>query len=170
MKFKKNNIILIGFMGTGKSSVGRYLARKLGRKVIELDHLIEKHEHKTISKIFKENGEPYFRRIERKMLKKVLPLKNRVISTGGGIVLNPLNVKDLKKVGVLVCLTASLNEIKARTSKNSQRPLLLGKKASQPLENCLRYRRPLYKKAGDLFVDTTRKSACETAKEIIRKL
>jgi len=170
MKSENQNIILIGFMGTGKSSVGRALASKLKRRLIELDKLIEKQERKTISRIFKEKGEPYFRRIERKALKKTLPLKKRVISTGGGIILNPLNIKDLRKNGFCVCLTASLKELSKRTSKNKKRPLLSFKNSSQTLQKLLKYRLPLYRKASDITVKTTGKTATQTANAIINKL
>lgn len=158
-------------MGSGKSAVAKQLAKKLCRKPVELDALIEAREKKSISEIFEKKGEPYFRRLERKLLKETFRLKNRVISTGGGVILNPLNVKEMKKNGILVCLTASIAEIKRRTGKNKKRPLLAGRNNSiQSIQKRLKYRRPMYQKAADIFVSTTNKTATASANQIIKKL
>lgn len=167
---KKNNLTLIGFMGTGKTSIARKLSQKIKWKVIDLDAEIEKREKKKIVAIFADHGEPYFRRLERAMLKEALQKENCVISTGGGIVLNPLNRKDLKKKSLVVCLTTNLQEIKARTTQNRKRPLLNTKNTFQTLQNLLKSRRPLYKETGEFFVSTTGKTACESAKTIIKRL
>lgn len=164
------NIILIGFMGTGKTAVGKLLARKLHRRFIELDRLIEKREKKSIPQIFSQKGEAYFRKVERKLLRNTTSMKKIVLATGGGMVLNPLNVRDLKKNGILVCLTASLGEIARRTSLNRNRPLLQNKNRFQTIKKLLKFRRPLYRKAADFFVNSSDKNARQTAALIMNRL
>ncbi len=167
---KTENILLIGFMGTGKTSVARYLARKIKWQVLDIDTEIEKAEKRSIAQIFSDSGEPYFRRVERRMLQKALKKKKRVISTGGGIVVNPLNIRDMQSKSTVVCLTAGQREIYSRTSKNKKRPLLNTKNAFQTMQKLLKSRRPLYKKAAAFSVSTTGQTACESAKKIIKKL
>jgi len=157
-------------MGTGKSAVGKVLAKRLHRKFVELDRLIERHERKSIAKIFADKGEAYFRRIERKMLQKALLQHSIVLSTGGGVILNPLNRGDMKKRGIIICLTASLKEIYHRIAQNSYRPLLQNKNPFQTVKKLLKSRRPFYLKAGKIFLSSTGKTATQTAKAILKRL
>lgn len=170
MKPMNKNLILIGFMGTGKSAVGKALARRLGRKFLELDHQIARSERKTIPQIFAGKGEPYFRRVERRELRKAAARRRIVLATGGGAILNPRNVRDLQKNGILICLTAKMSEIRKRTSRNPNRPLLQNKNPFQTIRNLLKYRRPLYRRAADFFVSTTGKTAGQTAHMILKRL
>ena len=103
----KTSIALIGFMGAGKTVVGKALAEKLGRKFIELDSLIEEKAGKSIPEIFRQDDEVVFRELEIEVTKDVADSKNQVIACGGGIVLNKINIDRLKKESVIVCLTAS---------------------------------------------------------------
>jgi len=121
----KNSIALIGFMGTGKTAVGRLLADKLGKRFVETDELVAKRAGKSISEIFEQGGEGFFRELEHDVIKDVAELENLVISCGGGAVLNKANVNRLKKNCVVILLTASPEVIQERTSNESGRPLLL---------------------------------------------
>jgi len=118
------NIVLIGFMGTGKSVIGKRLAERLDRPFIELDRIIEEREGCSIAEIFERRGEAHFRRIERAAVRVAAQLPDVVIATGGGVVLDEENVKSLKATGILVCLTASPEVIWSRVRDLRTRPLL----------------------------------------------
>ena len=118
------NIVLIGFMGTGKTSTGRVLAQKLGAAFLDLDQEIEAEEGMAIPVIFAQKGEPYFRAAEHRMVERVAARQNAVISTGGGTVKDPANVALLRKSGVIVCLTADVDTILMRTASKGERPVL----------------------------------------------
>lgn len=162
------NIVLVGFMGTGKTSVGKLLAKKLGWEFIDTDTIIEKKAGIRIKTIFKKFGEPYFREVESKVAKEIGKLKNVVIATGGGIVLREENIKNLKKKGVLVCLSASPEVILRRVGKIKKRPLLSGEKGKviERIENILNQRKEFYQKA-DITIDTTSLSKKEVAEKIL---
>src|SRR3989338_6719350 len=119
-----NNIYLVGFMGTGKTSVGKELAKQKKWQFVDLDELIELKERHSIADIFAKEGEPYFRRVEDKVLKEVAREKKFVLACGGGIVINPENIKLMKESGILICLKASPEAILKRTAGYSHRPLL----------------------------------------------
>ncbi len=112
----KTNIALIGFMGTGKTAVGRVLAKKLGRKFLELDSLIEQKAGKSIPEIFQQDGEIAFRELEIEVTKKVAGQQNAVIACGGGVVLNQINIDRLRAEGRVVYLTASPRAILKRVA------------------------------------------------------
>ncbi|MBD3228548.1 MAG: AAA family ATPase, partial [Candidatus Lokiarchaeota archaeon] len=115
---KKTNIALIGFMGTGKSSVGKLVAKRLDKKFIEMDDVIVELAGKSIPSIFKENGEITFREYEIKTCKNLSKKKNTVISCGGGIILNKINLDYLHRSSVIICLEATPDEIYKRTMKD----------------------------------------------------
>jgi shikimate kinase len=143
MKMKKRNIILVGFMGTGKTATGRLLAERTGMELVDMDALIEERQGKTIPEIFAADGEPAFRSMERRLVEELSKRSGLVISTGGGIVLNPDNTADFEKTGLVVCLTASPETIFQRLEKDTTRPLLSGDKKAQIAE-LLEKRKPLY--------------------------
>ena len=118
------NIVLVGFMGTGKSVVGKRLAVKLKRDFVELDELIEKKENMPIKDIFEKKGEPYFRQVEKEVVKEASQRKNIVISAGGGAIIDEENFKNLKNSGTIICLKASPETILRRTKDLKTRPLL----------------------------------------------
>ncbi len=122
----KNNLILTGFMATGKTSLGKLLAERLGRKFIDTDQKIEQDTGMTIPEIFAKHGEKYFRELERKTIQEIVTRKNLVIATGGGTVKDPENIRLLKSSGVIVCLTTEPEEIFRRTETRGERPLLDG--------------------------------------------
>ncbi len=120
------NIVLIGFMGTGKSAVGRRLAARLGREFVDTDEEIERVTGKTIPQIFAREGEIRFRSEEALVVKKVAARENLVVATGGGVVLNPENVRALQQNGVLIGLVADPGVIYRRVKRKRNRPLLNG--------------------------------------------
>lgn len=123
---KNKNIILVGMMATGKSTVGAILAEELGYELVDLDHVIIETEGRSIAEIFAEDGEEYFRSVETAVLKQMLESENKLISTGGGAVLAPGNTALMLSKGHVVALTATEEEIIARVSGDENRPLLAG--------------------------------------------
>ena len=165
----KTNIALIGFMGTGKSAVGKALAQKLGKELIGLDDIIATKAGKTIPEIFRQDGEARFREMEIEAVREVATKTNAVIDCGGGVVLNSINIDRLKTESVIVCLTSSLPVIIKRTPGDS-RPLLPEKGRAQFIKNKLASRRPLYKKAADITVNTSRLDINGVVDKIIKLL
>jgi shikimate kinase len=163
------NIILTGFMGTGKTAVGKELAQLLDMKLIDVDTEIEKTEKTTINEIFRQSGEQRFRDKETDMIKAVSRNKNVIISTGGGAVMKKENVDILRENGVIICLTATPETILQRTSPNSNRPLLLVENPFKKIKELLDFRKPYYEKA-DILIDTDDKNPLQIAREIIDKL
>lgn len=163
------NIVLTGFMGTGKTEVGRLLARKLGYKFIDADSVIEEDQKMPITEIFKRFGEPYFRDIESKVIKRLSEMEGVVISTGGGAVLRQENMDNLRKNGIIICLMASPETIYERTKKDTSRPLLQVENPLQRIKELLDFRRPYYEKA-DIMIDTDGKTPEEVAREILKKV
>lgn len=162
------NLVLLGFMGTGKSAVGRILARRLDRSFVEMDAEIERRAGRSIPEIFASDGEPAFRAMERAWVREQAELTGRVIATGGGVVLDPANLEDLGRRGVLVCLTASLEALRARLDGDRARPLLAGGRADR-MPALLESRRALYE-AIPLRVDTTGRTPDEVADEVLKRI
>jgi len=163
------NIVLTGFMGTGKSKIGKRLATELRMGYLDTDELIEEREKDSISAIFKKKGEEYFRHLETKVVKEVALLDNFVISTGGGVVLREGNIRLLKKNALIICLFASLEVIVKRTKGNEERPLLEVNNQKKRVEELLAMRRPYYDKA-DLKIDTSTLDSKKVVEEIVKFL
>ena len=159
------NVVLTGFMGTGKSAVGKILAKKLGWQYFDIDQIIEDEVGIKISEIFAKKGEPYFREVESSAVKLLAMLDDVVISCGGGVVLKSENMDELEKKGVIVCLTASVDKILQRT-KGESRPLLNVKNPAEKVREMLKKREPYYKRCR-LMIDTTEYSAEDVAEQII---
>lgn len=155
------HLILIGFMGTGKTTVGKVLAKKLSMPLVDTDIEVEQKAGCTISQIFCKQGEAFFRQLERKILQKALFSVPSVITTGGGIVLRRDNVEDMRKGGWVVALTAERDEVIQRLENDSSRPLLKGDMQKQ-IDKLLSERRESYCFA-DFTVDTTGRSVTEIA-------
>ena len=150
------NIVLTGFMGTGKSSVGQEVARRLGRPFVDMDVEIEARAGKPISSIFAQEGEAAFRKLETEAVADVAANDNQVIACGGGVVMNKENVSRLKKNSILICLTASPDVILRRVSADDTvRPLLAGRNKDQTIRELLATRQPLYQQAADIMIDTS---------------
>jgi len=163
------NIILTGFMGTGKTAVGRRLAMLLNMELIDVDTEIEKSQQMTINEIFRQFGEPRFREIETEMIQKLSERKDVIISTGGGAVLKQKNMDALRKQGIIICLMALPQTILKRTSHNSNRPLLKVEDPFEKIKELLNFRKPFYEKA-DILIDTEDKTPLQIAEEIIDKI
>lgn len=161
------NIVLTGMMGTGKTSVGKKLVRRLGMKYIDTDEMIRKDTGKTIPQIFEQDGEKKFRDIEKKAVKVVSMLNNYVISTGGGAVKNTQNIEELERNSIVVCLYADADTIYKRTKKHSHRPLLNVKDPIKAINNLLAERKKFYRRC-DLMLDTSKKSINQITEEIIK--
>jgi len=160
------NIVLLGFMGTGKTSVGRLLATRLKRPFIDVDKMIEISCGATVSEIFQQYGEEYFRKQECEMISKAACYENAVIATGGGVVLNPGNIERLRGNGILITLTASPEIILERTAKRTTRPLLNASDREQAVAMLLETRKPLYQ-AADYIIDTTSGTLRQITEKII---
>jgi len=167
--YSMKNIVLTGFMGTGKTAVGRELARLLNMHLVDVDTDIEKSEKMSINEIFEQFGEPGFRELETEMIKKLSERNNIVISTGGGAVVRQENVDVLKKNGVIVCLTAKPETIVRRTGNSNDRPLLQVEDPLEKIKELLNFRKPFYEKA-DIMIDTEGKTPLHIAEEIIEKV
>jgi shikimate kinase len=163
------NIVLTGFMGTGKTAVGRELARLLDMKLIDVDTEIEVSREMTINEIFKEFGEPVFREIETDMIKKVSRNKQVIISTGGGAVLKQENMETLRETGIIVCLMASPETILRRTGSTNDRPLLHVENPLEKIRELMDFRKPHYEKA-DIVIATEGKTPLQIAEEIVEKV
>lgn len=160
------NIILIGFMGSGKDSVGRAIARRSGLTFLSTDRMIELAENRSISDIFQNSGESYFRRREQKALKTIRGLRNIVLATGGGIVKDKSNCKRLARLGKVVNLDVNAETMKNRLIDNNTRPLL---KKSGAVEKLLNERTGIYDFA-DIRIDTNNNTQDQIAKNIIKQL
>ncbi|MDP8263061.1 MAG: shikimate kinase [Candidatus Ancaeobacter aquaticus] len=165
MSFDKN-IILFGFMGSGKTAVGKAIAQTLGLELIEMDEIIVQHENKSINNIFKENGEPYFRQLERRIVKELAEKDGIVVSTGGGVILDEENLNDFRKKGILFSLMVSPEVVYERTKDEAHRPLLNVLEPMKKITELLEYREAFYKKA-DHIIDTDTKSVEDVAREVI---
>ena len=159
------NIVLIGFMGTGKSAVGRRLAERLGRRFLDTDALIEARAGRTIARIFAEDGEPVFRGLEAAAVAEAGASRGAVIATGGGVPMRPDNMRHLRRHGVIVALTASPRTILARVGGGADRPMLGGDPEST-VRRLLAERDAAYRDA-DLVVDTSDVSAEEAADRVL---
>ncbi len=167
----KTNIALIGFMGAGKSEVGKALAQRLGRKFIDLDFLIEKRAGKSISRIFLEDGEAAFRELEVEVTKEISQVDNSVIACGGGIILNQVNIDRLRRKAVIVYLSADPSLLLKRVQGSEDlRPLLKGEDKERRVRELLSFREPLYKRAADIEVDTSKLDVEAVVERIISEL
>ena len=166
MRQMSANIVLVGFMGTGKSTVGRVIAQKLGFHFIDTDDVIEQTSKAKISDIFAEHGEVYFRDLESQAVKSVALMKNQVVATGGGVVLRSSNIDLLRTGGPIFCLNATPKAIWDRVRSSRSRPLLRGPDPLKKIETLLDKRAPYYALA-DHQIETTGVSVDRVANEII---
>ena len=163
------NIALTGFMAVGKSAVGRALARKLRRRFVDLDRLIEKAEGMRVRDIFGQKGESYFRQLEKKALAAVLQQEGQVIATGGGVVMDEQNLKMLREKSLLVCLTASPDVLVKRAGNGAKRPLLKGFDRKGRVEELLKQREKNYAQAHAI-IDTSQLTVEQIVEKIIHLL
>lgn len=149
----KKNIILCGFMGSGKSTIGKQLSEKLGTGFIDTDIYIEQKEGMTISQMFEKYGESYFRQKEKEVCEELSNLQRMVISTGGGTLLSDDNMKALKKNGVIFLLNVSSRTVLTRLKNDTTRPLLQREDKEKAVKMMLSSRTPLYNRAADYVID-----------------
>ena len=161
------NIVLAGFMGTGKTTVGSLISQELNMEYVNTDDLIEKKEGMSINDIFSKKGKRHFRQVESEVIKEVSQKDNSLIDAGGGVVINQLNVNNLKQKGIIFCLSAQPEEILKRTKRYSHRPLLNVADPLVEIKKILKNRTGYYKRA-DYQIETTGKTADEVSKEIIK--
>lgn len=164
------NIVLIGFMGTGKTTISENLKKEYGLDIVDMDQEIETQEKMSIPEIFATYGEEHFRNLETELLIALQQRKNTVISCGGGAALRERNVKEMKKNGKVVLLTASPEVILERVKGNDDRPLLKGRKNVEGIAELMEQRRPKYEAAADVVIDTDHKSAQSICEELMLKL
>lgn len=167
MKKLTYNISLIGFMGTGKSTVAQYLHEVYGMELVEMDEQIAAQEGMSIPEIFDTYGEAYFRNLETKLLIELQNTENTVISCGGGVPMREENVREMKKGGKVVLLTASSETILKRVEDSDDRPLLNGNKNKEFIEEMLEKRRGKYESAADITIQTDGKTVEEICREIL---
>ena len=161
------NVYLVGFMATGKTAAGQELARQMKWRFVDLDALIELKEGRRITDIFARDGEPYFRRLEKKVLKEVSAEKRFVVACGGGIVLDKENIRLMRDTGVIICLTASPGVILERVFKDTHRPLLNVSDPQKQIELLLKLRAPFYALA-DKSIDTSGLSVKEVVQQVFK--
>lgn len=169
----ENNIFLIGFMGTGKSTVATCFARQYGMEIIEMDEMISNRAGMSIPEIFERYGEEHFRNLETEFLRGIRSETNRIVSCGGGVVLRKENVTLMKESGVIVLLTASPEVILERVKNDNGRPLLQGKKNVVAISELMEARRERYEAAADIVISTDQKTTeeiCEVLKTEIERM
>jgi len=165
-----HNIALIGFMGSGKTTIANCLSSMFAMETIEMDALIAQREGMSISDIFDKYGEEYFRTLETNLLIELQAKSNTVISCGGGVPMRSQNVVEMKKNGKIVLLTAKPETIYNRVKDNHDRPLLENNKSVSYISELMEKRREKYEAAADLIIETDGKSKEEICQEIVDKL
>lgn len=148
------NIVLIGFMGTGKTTVSERFSKMYKMEIIDMDRVIAEREGMTIPEIFLTYGEEYFRSLETRLLIELQSRKGVIISCGGGIVMRERNVTEMKKNGKVVLLTATPQTILERVKDNDDRPLLKNRKNIEGISEMLEIRRSKYEAAADIIIET----------------
>lgn len=167
----KDNIILIGFMGAGKTSIGSYYSQKQGWPLLDMDHLIEEKAGMEIWQIFAIQGEDAFRVIETEVLKSLLADTERaVISVGGGLPLRVENQEILKLLGTVIFLRVSRDTVLERLAGDTTRPLLQGENKTRKVDDLMAYRNPIYEQLAHVIIDVDGKTPQQIADEIEAKL
>lgn len=163
---KEKNIFLIGFMGSGKSTMARLLAKDTNRELIEMDETIEKEAGCTINELFEKHGESYFRDLESALVKRIADKGGAVVSCGGGAVLREENVANMKKNGKIIYLSATPETIYERVRHSTNRPLLNGNMNVEYIRELMDKRLAIYETAADVIVDVNQKEKSEIVEEI----
>ncbi|HUR45451.1 MAG TPA: shikimate kinase [Candidatus Saccharimonadales bacterium] len=163
-----HNLALIGFMGTGKSSVGRLVASHLHFNFVDTDELIESRTGKTIADIFTQAGETVFRQIEKQVVAEISHYKKTVLSTGGGLAANAENFGSIKQHSLVICLWASPEVIWERVRTQTHRPLLQDADPLARIKKLLAQREPFYRQA-DVLVNTEMRSVKEVAQHVLHQ-
>jgi shikimate kinase len=162
------NLALIGFMGTGKTTVGRLLAEQLHFAFLDTDEQIESNTGKTIADIFAQQGEPIFRELEQQLVQQLAQRTQTVISTGGGLPVNPANLASLKSHSLVVCLWASPERIYERVRNQNHRPLLQAPDPLGKIRALLTAREPFYRQA-DVLINTELRTLREVVLQVVHQ-
>ncbi len=166
-----NNIVLIGFMGSGKTTVGQLLAQTLGYTFADTDQLIEEGESMTVADIFAQNGEGYFRQLETLIMEEISgTMEHTVLSVGGGLPMTGSNHKYLKKCGKVVYLKVSEQTVIDRLKGDTNRPLLSGEDATEMIYKLLALRAPTYQQLADITIAADNMTVEGIVQEIVRLL
>ncbi|QUI23818.1 shikimate kinase [Vallitalea pronyensis] len=165
-----DNILLIGFMGSGKSTVGKELSKALDCKFIDMDYEIEHKENRSICDIFNTDGEDHFRKLETHYLQSLLKTDNAIISTGGGVVLKEGNRKLLKAIGKVIFLHADVEHIVKNVKDDTTRPLLQSDDYMKTITDMLESREDKYLSSADIIIQTSGKSVACIVDEIMTLL
>jgi shikimate kinase len=150
------NLYLVGFMGTGKTTVSRIVAARLGHRWVDSDHEIERLQGRPIADIFASDGEAAFRRMERDFIASGHPAERTVIACGGGLVIQDGMLAELQKRGVVICLHATVETILRRTAGSRQRPLLNVEDPEQRIRDLYAVRDPIYRRSGSVILTDNR--------------
>ena len=161
------NIIFVGPMGAGKTTIGKQLARQLGRTFYDSDRVIEEHTGANIPLIFEMEGEEGFRRREKSIIAELMSKQNIVLATGGGVVLDPENRDQITRQGFVIYLSAPLDHLFNRTSKDKNRPLLQTDDPRKKLEEIISIRDPLYREVADIVIETDGSPARGVVKKLV---
>lgn len=164
------NIVLIGFMGAGKSTISDYLSTMFDMEIVEMDQVIAEREEMSIPDIFATYGEEYFRDLETGLLIEMQDRKNTVISCGGGAALRERNVEEMKKNGRVVLLTASPEVVYERVKDSNDRPVLNGRKNVEGIAELMEQRRGKYEAAADIVINTDHKTVLQVCEELVQRL
>jgi len=167
MSSARRNIVLIGFMGSGKSSIGRLIAGRLGFQFVDTDAVIVERAGIPITEIFAQHGEAHFRELETAALESMTARDRCVISTGGGVIVRERNRALLRELGFVVWLTASEEVIFERVSRNTRRPLLQTENPRETVSKLLTSREPAYAETAQFRLDTTKLARAAAAEAVI---
>ena len=167
---ENTNLFLVGPMGSGKTTIGRQLARRLKKSFIDSDHEIEDHTGASISLIFDIEGEEGFRTREKAIIDELTQQENIILSTGGGVILATENRQNLKNRGTVIYLHAPLKKLFYRTSRDKNRPLLQTENPREKLRQIVEERDPLYRETADLIVETENRTVHQVVSYIIRQV
>jgi shikimate kinase len=166
---EKRNIVLCGFMATGKSSVGRQLAERLHWQFLDLDSMVEDETGMTVPQIFASQGESAFRALESRMVERIAEWTECVVATGGGAIVNPRNLEILKRYGVVISLTADIDTILQRVGTGDSRPMLQCEDRFERIRQLMEQREPFYARA-DIVLDTSNQTIEEIVGCLIERL
>ncbi len=165
---ENRNIFLIGFMGVGKSTIARLLAKELNAKLVEMDETIEAEAGMTINEIFEKYGEQHFRDLESALVERIATEGGAIVSCGGGAVLRPENVENMKKNGTVLFLSATPETIYERVRYSTNRPLLNGNMNVEYISQLMERRRSAYEAAADVVISTDDKEKSQIVEEILK--
>ncbi len=163
----KKNIVLVGFMGSGKTSVGKRLSMMLKREFIDMDDFIEKREQMTVNEIFAKKGEPYFRSLEKELCKRFSTGGGKIIATGGGVIKDAENVANLKEGGTIFYLKSTPEKIADNLKNDNTRPLLNVDDKVSKIRELMAERASFYENCYDVVIDVSKQEIEETVRELM---